>query len=242
MRGVQVVVAAAVAAATIMLSASTGWAQTKVPASPSVLFFAGTDLWRQGQFVHGGVLLAPSGLDADGFTLKLLIGGGDYRYYSGGLGQDVDGRVLSASAMPGWRFRREAFTVTLFGGLDVQDHRLTPDDPGGRLDGFYVGARLGGEVWYQPVAQFMAAADASLATTGPAASLHAATGWRFFDAAFIGPETQMFWSDTYRQLRFGVHITGLRTDMFEWSAGGGWASDSDGHEGPYLRLGVIARY
>jgi hypothetical protein len=38
---------------------------------PQVLpffLFAGTDLWRDGAFVHGGLLWSPAGLDADGFT------------------------------------------------------------------------------------------------------------------------------------------------------------------------------
>ncbi|MGH7484976.1 MAG: cellulose biosynthesis protein BcsS, partial [bacterium] len=119
MRGIRVLVAAAVAAAAMALSASTAAAQTESPAAPTVLFFSGTDLWRQGQFVHGGVLLSPAGLDAEGFTLKLLIGGGDYRYHSGAFANDVEGRVLYASAMPGWRFRRDAFIVTVYGGLDA---------------------------------------------------------------------------------------------------------------------------
>ena len=116
MRGGGIPVAAALAVAVLVASACSAFAQADGAANPSVLFFAGTDLWRQGQFVHGGALLAPAGLDADGFTLKLLIGGGRYSYFSGGLGQDVDGRVLSATALPGWRFRRDAFTFTVFAG------------------------------------------------------------------------------------------------------------------------------
>jgi hypothetical protein len=242
MRGGGVLVAAAVAAAVLIVSALSALAQADGAANPSVLFFAGTDLWRQGEFIHGGALLAPAGLDAEGFTLKLLIGGGHYSYFSGGLAQDVDGRVLSAAALPGWRFRRDAFTVTIYAGPEVQDHRLAPDDLGSRLRGFYVGARVGGDMWYQPNAELMVAADAGFTTIGPTTSLRAAMGWRFFDAVFIGPETQMFWCADYQQLRLGVHVTGLRTGQLEWTAASGWARDSDGHDGPYLRLGVIMRY
>jgi hypothetical protein len=88
----------------------------------------------------------------------------------------------------------------------------------------------------------MVAADASFTTIGPTTSLRAAMGWRFFDAVFIGPETQMFWCADYQQLRLGLHVTGLRTGQLEWMAASGWAKDSDGHDGPYLRLGVIMRY
>jgi hypothetical protein len=239
--------AAAILVAAVFLSAGLGWpdvawAQVQRPASPSVLFFSGTDLWRQGQFVHGGALLSPAGLDADGFTLKLMMGGGGYSYYSGALTQDVDGRVTSFSALPGWRFRRNSFIVTVFAGPEMQDHRLTPDDTGGRLHGFYAGMRVGGEVWIQPEPRLMVAANASFSTIGPTTSLRAATGWRVFDAVYVGPETQMFWCADYQQLRVGAHVTGLHTGRLEWLAASGWARDSDGHQGLYLRLGVIARY
>jgi len=35
---------------------------------------------------------------------------------------------------------------------------------------------------------------------------------------------------------------GYRIDALEWSAAGGWAADSFGRSGLYLRLGVNARY
>jgi hypothetical protein len=242
MRGSGGVIAVAVAAASLLVSAAAALAQAGGVTHPLVLLFAGTDLWRQSQFFHGGVLMAPAGLDSDGFTIKMLIGGGHYSYYSGGLAQDVDGRAISADALFGWRFRRDALTVNVSAGVDVQDHQLVPNDPGARLRGHYVGARLSGDFWYQPTAQFMVAADASATTVGPTTSFRAATGWRVFDTLFIGPETQMLWCADYRQLRLGIHFTGLHTDIFEWLLASGWARDSDGRAGPYLRLGVIASY
>ena len=40
----------------------------------------------------------------------------------------------------------------------------------------------------------------------------------------------------------GAHITALRFVALEWSAGGGWSMDTDRRTGPYLRLGLSARY
>ena len=53
------------------------------------LLFSGADLWRDGQFLHGGLLWSPGGLDREGFTLKAMISGGRYRY------------VRARSTMPG---------------------------------------------------------------------------------------------------------------------------------------------
>jgi hypothetical protein len=42
-------------------------------------------------------------------------------------------------------------------------------------------------------------------------------------------------------VRLGVHLTELRTETYEWSAALGYAHDSDGFDGPYLRIGFNVR-
>ena len=66
--------------------------------------------------------------------------------------------------------------------------------------------------------------------------------WRGAEPFFVGPEAQAIWCADYQQLRLGAHITGFRINGLEWSAAGGWAFESDGREGLYMRLAVIARY
>lgn len=79
-------------------------------------------------------------------TLKILLNGGLYTYPSGGLHTDIEGTLVSAAALPGWRTTRDGFTVDLYAGPVVQDYRLTPYDPGSRLRGFYGGAQVAGDV------------------------------------------------------------------------------------------------
>jgi hypothetical protein len=210
---------------------------------PRFLLFAGTDLWRHGGFAHGGLLVAPSGLDREGLVFKLMLGGGSYRYVSGALGDiDVVGRQFAAAAMPGWRFAGRNFVATVFVGLDYQDHRLTPDDPAAGLRGSAFGLRTAVELWYEPTPQTMFAADASVSTVGPSYSARVAAGWRVFERYYIGPEVQGFAADdNYQQLRVGVHVTGFKYEPLEWSAGLGWANDSDDRTSLYGKLGVISR-
>ena len=71
------------------------------------LLFSGRDIWRNGAFAYSGLLLAPGGFEEDGFMLKLLIGGGVYRYFSGGLGgEQVIGAEWTGQALPGFRIKR----------------------------------------------------------------------------------------------------------------------------------------
>ena len=190
-----------------------------------LLLFSSTDLWRNGGFAHSGLVWAPSGLDRDGPVLKLIFGGGIYRYTSGALGNaEVVGTQLVGGILPGWRFVRDNLTVTAFVGLDVQRHKLTPDDPSAGLRGTYVGARTGFELWYQPTAATMVAADASVSSIGVSYNARLAAGLRVLDSFYLGPEVQAFAADgNYRQFRAGMHLTGLRFGEFEWSAGAGWA-------------------
>jgi hypothetical protein len=232
----------AVAVAGTLLWSAVGRAETAAPSSPSFLLFGGTDLWRYGAFLYGGTVWSPAGLDRDGFALKLLLNGGGYTYSSGDLHTDIDGTMLSAAAMPGWRFGRDSFTVSVFAGPVVQDYRLSPYDPGSRLRGLYFGAQFASEVWYQPTANTMAAVNGAIASIGPTGSVRAALGLRVFDAMFVGPESQALWCGDFQQWEVGAHVTAFHFGAMEWSAGGGWSMDSDRRTGPYLRLGVSAKY
>ncbi len=176
------------------------------------LLFSGGDIWRNGDFAYGGLLWSPNGLDHEGFTLKAVMSGGLYRYNSGALGDvQVTGRELVAQVLPGWRFKRERLEVKVFAGLDLEDHRLVPDDPSSRLRGSDVGARAAVDIWYEPTPATMLAADGSISTIITNYSARIAYGWHAFDLFYLGPEAQAFACDGYRQLRFGVHLTSFKT-------------------------------
>jgi hypothetical protein len=88
----------------------------------------------------------------------------------------------------------------------------------------------------------MAAVSGSVASIGPTGSLRSAVGIRAFDALFVGPETEAIWCNNFEQYEFGAHLTAFRFNALEWSAGGGWSLTSDRRTGPYLRIGVSAKY
>ena len=254
MRGVSGV-AAAVLIAALSVDVDSAWAgpETAAPSPQHFLLFSGTDLWRNGGFAHAGTMWAPAGLDNDGFVLKVAFGGGLYRYHSGALGNaEVTGRKLDAVLMPGWRFRRDSLYLTVFAGLDWQRHKLLPDDPTAGLRGGYVGVRAAAELWYQPTPATMVAGDAAVTTIGTSYSARLAYGWRLLDQFYVGPEVSGFTSNgNYRQYRAGIHVTGLKFSKFsrtylewlnfDWSAGFGFASDSDHRQSIYLRLGLAMR-
>lgn len=209
------------------------------------MLFSGRDIWRNGAFAHGGFIVAPSGLDQDGLLLKIMLSGGLYRYDAQNLGERVVGAEWLTQVLPGWRMKRGNVELKVFMGPEIQNHHLWPDDPANRLRGYSYGLRVAAEMWYEPTAETMIAADISLSSIATSNSARAAYGWRVLEemlgGIYIGPELQYFGSAGYRHARLGLHITSVKTEDTEWSAAAGWARDSTGRSSPYVRLGVLRR-
>jgi len=204
-----------------------------------VLFFSGADIWRNGLFTHSGLFWAYQGFDGDGPVLKLLLNSGLYRYTSGR--KEIVGFQAMGAALPGWRWHGRASEITVFGGVDLQDHRFLPNDPGNRLRGTHVGVRGGFDVWYEPVRDGMVTVSASLSSVGASYWMRAASGARVLDMIWIGPEFIAAGDQRYTEMRVGGHITSFRFSKYELSFGAGWATDNDGRSGAYGRLGVLYR-
>ena len=152
------------------------------------------------------------------------------------------GELLAGAILPGWRFVRDGFTVTVFLGYDFQQHRLTPDDLSAGLRGNYAGARTGFELWYQPTAD----------DDGRRRRLVVHRRAELQRAARRGPAR-------VRCVLFRPGGAGLRRRRqlpavprrpsrhrladrrFEWSAGAGWATDTDDRSSAYGKLGVFTR-
>ena len=234
-------IAAAFAAGLAFCGVQPAFAESDEPGDTAAhfLFFGGADIWRNGGFTHGGFLWAHQGLDRDGLVFKLLLNGGLYRFQSNG--SEITGRQMMVAALPGWRWRRDGLEITAFAGLDVQDHRFTPDDPGNRLRGTHAGARGGFDIWYEPFRDAMLTGSVSASTIGMSYWTRAAAGWRFFNSIWLGPEVHAMGDDNYRQFRIGAHVTSLRLWSYEFSVGGGWATDSDQRSSAYGRFGMIYR-
>lgn len=243
-RGRRVRAAVLIAAAFVVcwrgLSAGPSWAADADDAR--VILFSGGDFWRNGAFAHGGLLTAPGGFNQEGFLFKLLLSGGQYRYNANGFaGERVTGSELSGQVMPGWRIKRGDVEIKYFFGLDIQKHRLSPDDPSNQLRGRSTGLRMAAELWYEPTPATLIAGDVSLSSIATSHTARAAFAWRLLDRFYLGPEIAHYASDGYRHLRLGAHVTGLKFYNYEMSAAGGWARDSDRRASPYLRFGVMMR-
>jgi len=206
----------------------------------TVLYFTGADLWHKGGSTYGGAVWSPGGLNQDGFTLKMLLAGGDYLYRASAI--DVRGVDVVASILPGYRIKRGNLEIKMFVGIDVQHHWTLPFDPWNRLRGTHAGARFNIDAWWEPLpARMMVAATLTGSTVGSNYGFRAATGWRAFERFWFGPEIETSGDRTYRQYRAGVHITSLQFGGFEWAFGAGYVRDNDRRSGLYGRFSLLKR-
>lgn len=203
------------------------------------LYFSGFDLWRSGGSFYGGLQWAPRGLNEDGFTLKLLLAEGTYRYLAGTT--NVRGTGLLASVMPGWRIKRGNFEAKIFAGPDLQNHWTSIDDPGNRLRGTHAGLRVGADLWWEPTKEIMMAASVSGSTIGTTFGIRAAAGWRVMDRFWTGPEVETSGDEIYRQYRIGAHLTSFKAAAFEWTLGAGYVEDNSSRSGIYGRVSLLTR-
>jgi hypothetical protein len=115
----------------------------------TILYFTGADLWHKGSSAYGGMTWSPGGLNKDGFTLKMLLAGGDYLYRSSTT--DFRGADVVAPILPGYRFKRGNLEIKMFAGLDIQHHWTLPLDPSNKLNGTHAGARFNVDAWWEPL-------------------------------------------------------------------------------------------
>ena len=203
------------------------------------LVFGGADAWSGGGFAHAGFIWAVDGVMYDGFAVKVFTGAGQYRYLNGTT--PTTGNVALIDVLPGWHVKRGDLDISAFVGVDMQTHRVSPFDPGNQLAGTHTGVRAALDIWWQPTANAMASANVSYASVGNGYWVRLASGWRVFDAVYVGPEIHAMGDDVYHQWRYGLHATALHIGIFELSVGAGYVQDNSDRCGAYGRFGVLLR-
>jgi hypothetical protein len=117
------------------------------------------------------------------------------------------------------------------------------DDPFARDTTTHVGAGLHGEMWAHPTARTLLTTTVIAGTARtPHLWARAAAGYALWDGVFVGPEASVYATDTYREWRFGAHLTGLTLGRFNLRLSGGWRGEEEtGDRGPYIGLSAYIR-
>ena len=157
-------------------------------------------------------------------------------------GTHVIRHAVHGSALLGYQWLRDGLVVAALAGPEVDGERSS-DQSAPRDTKPQLGARLHGEIWAHPTANTL------LTTTvivGTARTAHlwgrASAGYAFWDGVFLGPEVSVYTTDTYREWRFGAHITGVTLGRFNLRLSGGWRGEEEtGDRGAYVGLSAYIR-
>jgi hypothetical protein len=203
-----------------------------------MIYFAGIDAskWSFGAFA--GAQWMPNGVDRDGFILRLFVSESLERYVDR-YGR-YDTQLGRAYLLPGYMFRIGRLETQLLIGPDAQADLLFQDGRANRLRS-RLGVRGIADLWWEPTPELMVQYALSATTIDSGYTTRIAAGWRLFDSFWIGPEAALSRDYYSRQTRFGVHLTGLRTNDYEWTFAAGRVSDDFGRDGVYGRFGLMLR-
>lgn len=203
------------------------------------LFYTGVDAWRYGASAYGGIQWAPGRLENEGFFLRLIASDGLERYNA--VASHITTQIFRASLLPGWKFKRGSFEVSVFAGPDLEIDTPVYSSPVTKMRGTHFGGRGGADFWWEPIPQLMLASSFSATTIANAYSARGAAGWRVADLFWLGPEISTSGDDYSQQYRVGLHLTGFKFADLDWSAAAGYVQDSFNRSGVYGRLGVSLR-
>jgi hypothetical protein len=203
-----------------------------------MLYFSGVEMQRWSLAAYAGAQWAPARIDREGFILRMVMSDSIERYVT--RAHHYDTQILRGATMPGYKWSRDKFELQILAGVGIEvDGKLT--DRSAAAWRVKLGAQVAADLWWEPSRAWMLQTSFAATTIDNGFSTRAAAGWRLFDRFWIGPELAASQDYFSRQYRLGAHLTGLRTDEYEWSVAAGQVWDSYQREGIYGRISVVVR-
>ena len=210
----------------------------------STSIFAGTSFTEDSDYTYiGGVTALNSDLDKDGFLARALIGAGGYDY-SRTPSPSVDGDVISGDIMVGYQkfFGDNPLTasrITLFAGIDHQNHDLSPNDPANQVNGSETGFKTQLEAEFKPTKTTQFDILGSYSTAFDTYWVKTQFGCNALGVN-IGPELAFLGNEAFDQQRYGLFVNQINlVNTLDLGISAGYADSSRrGDNGLYGEVGL----
>jgi len=213
------------------------------PLRDRLFYFSGGDIARDSRFVWGGFVGALGGLlHEDGLRIRVMAGGGTYRYRTSAVpGGSNDGRIVSGEILFGVRRTIGPAEFTAYLGAHAESQLLALPDPGHRSQGTATGVKAAIELYTRLSPETFAVVTAAASTVHASYQLRGAFAREFSRDFAVGIETTAHGDARYVEPRIGAfaQITHGRT---VFTLAGGYLSNSEKGGGPYATLAVYAPY
>ena len=197
-------------------------------------------------FVSVGAKQSLTGpLDRTGFVAMETTGFGltSERFRSGvGDAAPVLRFTHQTSVLIGHQWALNGIYLAAYAGPEAHQEQLAV---GGRVYRFSTprpGARAQLELWAHPTPNTLVTGTLVTGTARTSLWARASAGLRVIGPAFVGPEVTVYATPTYRETRFGGHVTGFGFGILRMRASAGWMIDDAHRRGsPYAGLTAWVR-
>lgn len=201
------------------------------------VLFGSLDAGRS-TFVSAGVKHTPLGpLDRDGVVIVETNGAGTNRErFRGEVNLPATRLTTQASALVGYQWTGGIYLAAL-AGPDVSHEQLSVANRLYRVSQPRAGVRVQFELWANPTTDTLLTGTVVASSVRGSVWARSSAGYRLPGGAFVGPEATLYMTDTYRETRWGAHVTSWRLGLLTLRVSGGWMKADDGHRGsPYVGL------
>lgn len=191
-------------------------------------------LAETGPRIRASVVLGRYAYNASDLTILVPSSAGAIPKASG-FGR-VNGTFEQGSFMTGYELVTPSARLAGFVGPDVANHHLSPLDPGNRVRGMRLGAKMGAEAFFLPSATTMVSSIGYYSTNYNAYFGRFKFGVMLTDYVYAGPEALALGDNYFSQWRVGAHLSGLKFGALLLGVSGGYLNDRVRGGGAYSIL------
>ncbi|MEP2775146.1 MAG: cellulose biosynthesis protein BcsS [Luteolibacter sp.] len=206
--------------------------ETSAPASDRGNFFLGGNARQDAWYTYAGANYALNGdIDATGLFLQGVFGYGEYDYDRLPAGTEVQGDVVEYDLGIGYQWVTPAYSLSVLGAANYQDHDLNVFDPNNSVSGDEWGFKAKLDAWYTGHAGMLYGITSSYSTAYDSYWNRAVVA-KTFGQLYVGPEFVFLGNDEFEEYRAGLTLGGLSLGPADisLSAGYAWADPESGRD------------
>lgn len=190
----------------------------------------------------GGYFAFSHDLDTSGPRLWVTAGSGWYQYPATGAGS-IRGVYTTADFLGGYAFEGDNYEVNLLAGPSVENDMLSGYDPDNPVQGTAVGAKVRGDMYYNPTKMSLFYGEAEYSTAFQTYWTSATYGYDVFNKGFfVGPEVGAFGDARFDQWRVGLRLSALKYGRLTTDISAGYAHDDVVGDGAYGHVEFSASF
>ena len=203
---------------------------------------------KESVYAYSGVTYAPFDIIQNpGFRLRVAGGYGQYFYDST---QSVDfenvavrfmGETGTLEALIGYQFRLGEWTGKIFAGVERQEHRVQPLDPGNPVNGARWGGKIASENWLNIGEHAFASLDGNYASGFKSYGVEFKTAYNVYGPLHLGLTAGAFGNETYDGKRAGLLLR-YKDDDREISLAAGVSGDYDDASNPFASITYLSPF